>query len=166
MAIFDMRFRGRRVSRIPWTFIAWRYVRHAALLYLSISNAVNIILRSKPFSIVLASSHSAIPSKGILAIVVRTFANLFAICVTFRLCRFVYCLLSSKLIGFFVQFPYPTELSPFVPLLIPMFSTHSRAGCHSGFKFTWGFLWKPFWHMQLLHSLVYIFIRRVSASVN
>src|ERR1700720_804878 len=147
-------------------FIVWRYVHHAALLYLSISNAVDNILRSEPFSVVLASLHSAIPSKGILAIVARTFANLFTICVTFRLCRFVYCLLSSKLIGFFVQFPYPTESSPFVPLLIPMFSTHSRAGCHSGFKFTQGFLWKLFWCMQLLHSLVYIFVRCVSASVD
>src|SRR6202041_2396708 len=96
----------------------------------------------------------------------RTFANLFTICVTFQLCRFVYCLLSSKLIGFFIQFSYPMESSPFIPLLIPMFSTHSRAGCHSGFKFTRGFLWKPFWRMQLLHSLVYVFVSRMSASVN
>src|ERR1700722_11997628 len=166
MAIFDMRLRSQRVSRIPWMFIVWWYVRHAALLYLSISNAVDNILRSEPFSVVLTSSHSAIPSKGILAIVARTFANLFTICVTFRLCRFIYYLLLSKLIGFFVQFPYPMESSPFVPLLIPMFSTHSCADCHSGFKFTRGFLWKPFWHMQLLHSLVYIFVRHMSASVN
>ena len=85
MAIFDMRFRSRRVSRIPWTFIAWWYVRHAALLYLSISNAVDNILRSEPFSVVLASSHSVIPSKGILAIIARTFVNMFAICDMFRL---------------------------------------------------------------------------------
>src|ERR1700720_41906 len=163
MAIFDRRFRSRRVSRIPWMFIVWRYVRHAALLYLSISNAVNNILQSEPFSVAL---HSVIPSKGILAIVARTFTNLFAICVTFQLCRFVYCLLSSKLIGLFVQFPYPTESSPFISLLMPMFSTHWCAGCHSGFEFTWGFLWKPFWHMQLLHSLVYVFVSCMSASVD
>src|ERR1700720_1801018 len=103
----------------------------------------------------LTSLHSTIPPKGVFAVIVRIFANLFTIYIMFRPCRFVYRLLLSKLIGLFVQFSYPTESSPF----IPMFSTHSRAGCHSGFKFTRGFLWKPLWCMQLLH-------RRVFASVN
>src|SRR3984957_12839398 len=147
-------------------FIPWRYFHHTILFYLSISNAIDNVLRHEPFSVVLVSSHSAIPSKGILAIIARIFVNLFTISFTVQLCRFIFCLLSSKLIRLFIQFPYPMESSPFISLLIPMFSTHSRTGCHSGFEFTQGFLWKPFWRMQLLHSLVYIFISRVSASVD
>src|ERR1700723_666195 len=61
MVIFDMQFRSQRVSRIPWTFIAWRYIHQAILFYLSIPNAVNNILRSEPFLVVFASSHSTIP---------------------------------------------------------------------------------------------------------
>src|SRR3984957_12894033 len=121
----------------------WWYFHHTVLFYLNISNAIDYVLRPKPFSVVLVSSHSAIPSKGILAIITRIFMNLFAISFTVRLCRFVFCFLSSKLIGLFVQFPYPMELSLFSSLLIPMFSMHSRAACHSGFEFTRGFLWKP-----------------------
>src|SRR6202040_4016598 len=160
MTIFNMRFRSRRVSRIPWTFIAWWYVPHAALFYLSILNAVDNILRPEPFLVVLMSLHSTIPPKGIFAVIARIFANLFAIYVMFRPCRFVYCLLSSMLIGLFVQFPYPIKSFLFISLFIPMFSMHLCAGCHSGFEFTWGFLWKPFWRMQLLPSLIYIFISR------
>src|ERR1700720_4993479 len=144
MTIFNMRFRSRRVSRIPWTFIAWWYVPHAALFYLSILNAVDNILRPEPFLVVLASLHSMIPPKGIFAVIARIFANLFTIYITFQPCRFVYCLLLSKLIGLFVQFPYPTESSPFISLLIPMFSTHSRAGCHSGLNSAGGFFGNHF----------------------
>src|ERR1700722_15828777 len=114
-------------------FTAWWYICQAILFYLSILNAVNNILRPEPFSVVLASSHTTIPPKGIFAVIARIFANLFAIYITFQPCRFIYRLLSSKLIGLYVQFPYPTE--SFISLFIPMFSTYLCAGCHSGFEF-------------------------------
>src|SRR6202040_656415 len=61
IVVIVMRFCCQWVSRIPWTFIMWWYFRHAILFYLSLSNAVNNVLQPEPFSVVLTSSHSAIP---------------------------------------------------------------------------------------------------------
>src|SRR3984957_10365005 len=66
IAVIIMQFHCQWVSRIPWTFITWRYFHHTVLIYLSISNAIDYVLRPKPFLVVLASLHSAIPSKRIL----------------------------------------------------------------------------------------------------